>query len=337
VFMTILNALPLARLRFELETLEESDVPPHKGDMLRMALLWWLSEFWCPLPDRCRHGCRRPDACAFGRLASPPVDPSWSSQTKYLVGNTPSPAYVLWDYRDRRTHFERGAAWTFEITLVGEFALSQIPAVVAAVQQGAESGMGRIRLRSALQRVVAVGGANGAAEQVLAEIQEVGGQPALTWQSYRMAEIALRYAEGLVWSEGLEEVSALSLRFLSPVQIKERGQRLTEPRFGAIARALVRRLRILSEVHGAGEWPHGEYGPLLDLAEGVRLEHHETFQSSYERSSRQSGRYEIEGLLGRAWYRGTGLTALLPILWLGQWLHVGKGYVLGNGRYSIVV
>lgn len=24
-----------------------------------------------------------------------------------------------------------------------------------------------------------------------------------------------------------------------------------------------------------------------------------------------------------------------PALWLGQWLHIGKGYVLGNGRYTI--
>ncbi|NMC03161.1 MAG: hypothetical protein GYA30_12405 [Chloroflexi bacterium] len=69
--MPILAALPLALLRFELETLEAATVPPYKGDLLRMALLWWLSEFWCPEPTRCREGCRRPDICMFGRLCTP--------------------------------------------------------------------------------------------------------------------------------------------------------------------------------------------------------------------------------------------------------------------------
>ena len=55
----VLEGLPLARLRFDLETLEGSQVLAYKGDMLRMALLWWLSEFWCPMPDRMIDGPAR--------------------------------------------------------------------------------------------------------------------------------------------------------------------------------------------------------------------------------------------------------------------------------------
>ena len=68
-----LEQLPLARLQFEMETLAASDVPAFKGDMLRMALLWWLSEYWCPMPQRCRHGCRAPADCPFGQICEPPV------------------------------------------------------------------------------------------------------------------------------------------------------------------------------------------------------------------------------------------------------------------------
>jgi hypothetical protein len=39
--------------------------------------------------------------------------------------------------------------------------------------------------------------------------------------------------------------------------------------------------------------------------------------------------------MGTAWYEADDLRPLLPALWLGQWLHIGKLYVLGNGRYSI--
>ena len=130
-------------------------------------------------------------------------------------------------------------------------------------------------------------------------------------------------------------VRALSLRYLSPVKIKERGEWVDLPVFSAVMRAVVRRLRILSQVHGAGEWPHAEFGPLLDLAETVRLDHHETFWTGYARHSQRGGRHDMEGFVGQAWYAGDDLRPLLPALCLGQWLHIGKGYVVGNGRYTI--
>ena len=143
--------LSIARLCFELEATETAQVPAFKGDLLRMALLWWLSEFWCVMPDRCRNGCRRPGVCTFGRLCQPLVDPAWPPQIRRLMGDTPPPAYAL---RDRRRCFTAGTGWRFELTLVGDAAIGQIPAIVAAVQQGAERGMGRERVRSRLRRAL---------------------------------------------------------------------------------------------------------------------------------------------------------------------------------------
>jgi len=339
--MTI-EQLPLARLRFDLQTLEASPVPAYKGDVLRMALLWWLSEFWCPMPDRCRHGCRRPDVCTFGRLCQPAVDPAWSPKIRHLVGDTPPPAYALWDLHDRRTYLDAGAAWGFELTLVGELALRQIPAIVAAVQQGAEQGMGRIRLRSRVRQVVALGcdsvvsASPGAPACCLATEQPLNGDVVLTWHSYHLDGVIIDYGQVSASTQTWDgPVRALSLRYLSPVKIKERGEWVDLPVFSAVMRAVVRRLRILSQVHGAGEWPHAEFGPLLDLAETVRLDHHETFWTGYARHSQRGGRHDMEGFVGQAWYAGDDLRPLLPALCLGQWLHIGKGYVVGNGRYTI--
>jgi hypothetical protein len=337
----MLESLPIARLRFDLTAKETTDVPPYKGDLLRMALLWWLSEFWCPMPTRCRHGCERPDVCMFGQLCTPPVDPAWSKATRALVGDTPPPAYALWDMQDRRTRFGAGTAWSFEMTLIGELAGRQIPAIVAAIQQGAEGGMGRVRLRSDLERVTALAvlPEGGGHETILADRQSGGD---LTWHSYRLGDVSSTYGITNAWmargrTQGNSPPRSLSVRFLSPVKIKERGQWVIEPRFDAIAKALVRRLRILSEVHGSGEWPHAEYGPLLDTAETVELSHHETFWTGYTRRSKTAGPYEVEGLLGQAWYAGEAPPELLAILWFGQWLHLGKGYVSGSGRYSVIL
>lgn len=63
--------------------------------------------------------------------------------------------YVLWDLRDWRAHLREGDRFGFELVLVGDLAVSQIPAVVAAVQQGAEVGLGRQRLHAQLRVVFA--------------------------------------------------------------------------------------------------------------------------------------------------------------------------------------
>lgn len=329
----ILEQLPLSRLRFDLETLQDAEVPAYKGDLLRMALLWWLSEYWCLMPERCRHGCQQPEQCLFGRLCEPLVDPSWSVQIHRLIGDTPPPAYVLWDSQDRRRRLACNSSWSFELTLVGELALRQIPAVVAAVQQGAQLGMGRERLRNQVRQVSAIVGSG---ELCLAVEKPLGDQVALTWQSFQLADVTVGYRQALEWAQAqTRPVRGLTLRYLSPVKIKERGQWVEVPQFSAIMRAVVRRLRLLSQVHGAGEWPQAEYGPLLDLAESVSLEHHEAFWTGYTRHSQRSGTQEIEGFAGQAWYAGQDLGPLLPALWLGQWLQIGKGYVLGNGRYAI--
>jgi hypothetical protein len=316
-----------------------------------MALLWWLQTFWCVQPDRCRHGCQRPGVCTFGRLNAPPVDPAWPSRVRHLFGRSPPPAYALWDMQDRRTHLDEGARWGFEMTLVGALALEQIPAIVAAVQQGAEQGMGRVRagedtrVRSRVCRVTAVGADEG--ERLLAGEQccetHRASPRALTWHDYRIDQIAQSYAEAQAWAaRAPAPVHGLSLHHLSPVQIREREpgskrkQLVEQPHFCPWARALVRRLRMLSVVYGVGEWPQAEFGPLLDLAETVQLAHDETFWTGYTRFSKSSGTREIDGFCGQAWYTSPAdLRPLLPILWLGQWLHVGSGYVMGNGRYVV--
>lgn len=334
----MLDQLPLLRLRFDLTALEDCQVPAYKGDMLRMALLWWLSEYWCPLATRCRQGCRRPDVCTFGQFNEPPMDPTWPAAIQRLIGDTPPPAYALWDSRDRRRMLHQGTPWSFELLLAGQFALRQAPAIVAAVQQGAEQGMGRVRLRSRLYRAVALlPAAAGAWNMAPIALEKAGEEGALlAWANFNLDALAFGYQDAQRWAGAMSApMRHLALDYLSPVKIKEKGEWVVQPGFSAVMRAVVRRLRLLSQVHGAGEWPQSAYGPLLDLAETVRLEHDETYVAGYQRRSSRSGPQEIEGFIGQAWYAGDDLRVLLPALWLGQWLQIGKGYVLGNGRYEL--
>jgi CRISPR/Cas system endoribonuclease Cas6 (RAMP superfamily) len=157
-----------------------------------------------------------------------------------------------------------------------------------------------------------------------------------------LQNLAAHEADGRAWAAAVAEerrpIHRLRVRFLSPLQVKLRGKVAGKPEFLALARAVVRRLRILSVVHGNGSWPQEEYGPLLDLAETVSLEHHETTWLRHARYSARGGAMPMEGLVGEAWYASDeDLLPLLPALWLGQWVHVGKAAVWGMGRYEIHV
>lgn len=323
--------LDLIRLRFSLCVTAAISLPPYKGDMLRRALLWNLGTIWCRQPQRCRDGCRSLHECLFGSLIEPPSNPAWSEQIRRLMGPTPPPAYVLWDNQDRRRQLAANDPFHFELVLIGQAAIRQLPAFIAAFMAAAEQGIGLERLRVKLQRVDLLVGSDSQARPLM-----ING----AWQGDPAQDVTLGYDDGQRWTEQLTAslaapVTRLRIHFLSPTKIEAKGEQVREPQFSPLARAIVRRLRILSQVHGAGEWPQSEYGPLLDLADQVQLEHHETTWISMSRHS-ERGEMPLEGFVGQAWYASpVDLRPLLPALWLGQWVHVGKAAVWGNGRYEI--
>ena len=327
----MLSELRLLRLRFGLEVAAPTELPAYKGDMLRRALLWHLAAMWCLQPSRCAQGCEAPADCLFGQLLEPVTQPTWAEPIRRLMGGTPPPAYVLWDGGDRRPQVAARDPFSFELTLIGDAAIGQFPAFVAAFLVAAEQGIGQPRLKGRVQRVDVLTGMHSAARPLL-----MGHD----WQGDPADEAFLQYVDAQAWSTAVAPATAspitrLRLRFLSPLKVEMRGETVGQPHFAAVARALVRRLRILSQAHGAGEWPQAEYGPLLDLADTVRLDQHETTWVSTSRFS-QRGEMPLEGLVGQAWYIApTDLRPLLPVLWLGQWVHVGKAAVWGNGRYEV--
>jgi CRISPR/Cas system endoribonuclease Cas6 (RAMP superfamily) len=60
-----------------------------------------------------------------------------------------------------------------------------------------------------------------------------------------------------------------------------------------------------------------------------------TWQDWARYSSRQQQKIPMGGVVGSYLLNTNGLEPLWPFLWLGQWTHLGKGAVMGLGRYKI--
>jgi hypothetical protein len=336
----ILDQLPVTRLVLTFEVLEDRACPAHKGEMLHEGLAYWLAVCWChyrqggkpPAGLRCERCDRRVGCLYGGELIQPLVRDTWSDWAR-KSGPTPPPAYALWDMQDRRTRLFAGDPLSYEVTLIGAQAIAQVEEFIKAADIAARRGLGQQeRLRAQLMQVTAlVAPDDGSPEEV--DYREVADASALALCYGQAARQADREARPL---------RCLSLRFLSPLAYTEENwetgadEPITRPDLAPLMRSLLRRLRLLSEVHGGGEWPRDESHALERLADGVSLDYHETQVAAYARKPRGRGTDTVHGLVGQAWYSSDDdLRPLLPALWLGQWLHLGKGAAYGNGRYAI--
>jgi len=127
---------------------------------------------------------------------------------------------------------------------------------------------------------------------------------------------------------------AVRLRFLTPLRLVVDGDLCTDPQFYILARNLLRRLGNLVSFH-CGQEADLPVGPLLDVAETVRLTERRTLWYDWERySKRQDKRMKLGGLVGELTYEGD-LTEFLPLLVLGSWVNLGKGTSFGLGRYGL--
>ena len=86
--------------------------------------------------------------------------------------------------------------------------------------------------------------------------------------------------------------------------------------------------------HGGQRW-ETDYRGWIERAEQVRTVAAHTSWMEWERySTRQKQRTSIGGTVGRMVYEGE-VAPFRPLLALGEWIHVGKACVFGNGMIRV--
>jgi hypothetical protein len=230
---------------------------------------------------------------------------------------------------DAPRRYEPGEELRFGLALFGPAALL-FPYVVMAAQGVEQGGIGR--------RLPENGGRRGALR--LSEIAAV---------SPLSAEHQILYRPDLrqVQSPGLPvcaaEVAAaaealpadrLTLRFLSPLRLIERGQLMHTFALRPFAQRLKERLDQLATAYG-----DGPALPRLDfeaLAEAVHVARDDTrWVDLVNYSSRQRRGLPLGGLVGAVTLAGNLPASLRELLVWGSLVHVGKNCVKGDGWYAI--
>jgi hypothetical protein len=133
-----------------------------------------------------------------------------------------------------------------------------------------------------------------------------------------------------------EPVERVTVRFVTPTELKS-GQKLAErPEFGVLAARIRDRLSTLRELYDDGPLPI-DFRAFGERAVRIRMTRCELEHVDVIRHSSRTGQtHPIGGFTGEAGYEGD-LTEFVPYLEAAHWTGVGRQTVWGKGEIEVQI
>jgi CRISPR-associated endoribonuclease Cas6 len=314
-----LAALQLLPLQVTLRAQTPIQLPRYKGSALRGGFGAAFKETVCIVEHRDCARCLLRARCAYPYVFDTPIPEGATRLRKYEAAPHP---FVILPPLERHTSYQPGEMLTFGWTLIGRGA-DYLPYFIYTFERlGERYGLGKGRGRFLVEAV-----------RWLAP----EGEPVVL---YRGAEKTLQntfrllHVRELAGRAAVEPGDSLTLRFLTPTRLVYAGSLTDSLDFHVLLRVLLRRLSNLAYFH-CGTDLQLDFRGLIAAAEQVQTVASHLRWYDWERySSRQDARMPMGGVLGRVTYAGD-LQPFLPLLWLGSYVHVGKGTSFGLGKYVI--
>ena len=121
----------------------------------------------------------------------------------------------------------------------------------------------------------------------------------------------------------------------TPLRLQQRGKIVTPGEMTApiLLRNLIRRVTLQMQMQQADSWPLTRIHQLNDFADNVTDDRRLIWQDWERYSSRQKQSMKLSGVTGY-WLLRQVPAELLPFVYLGQWLHLGKETAFGLGKYT---
>jgi hypothetical protein len=311
--------LPLARYRFTFRMRAPLRLPDYAGSLLRGQFGAALRRVSCMTGENTCDGCPLRATCPYPAIFEAPAPAAHAMQN---FTHVPNP-YVIEPPPFGTRHVEAGGTLQFCVVLVGR-AVAQLPLVSFALQRAVEGGLGRERAPGALETIEWQEPATGDRSGVFAPVWQVGDAAI----SAHDARVRLPTPAG--------PASRLTIAIHTPMRLQQQGHPVRPhaltPR--KLVADLLRRITLLGEFHAERAGLVADAPALVRHADTLAHQPALRWQDWSRYSSRQQQEMTLGGVIG-AWTLEGDLAPLLPWLWLGQWLHVGKNATMGMGGYQL--
>lgn len=315
-------------------------LPEYKGSALRGGFGHAFKRAVCVV----RHGecerCLVRQQCPYQYVFETPPPPDTEMLRKYPAAPHP---FVIEPPLDGRRAYEAGEPLEFGLTLVGR-GIDYLPYFIVAFEElGRTTGLGRARGKFRLADVrgeTRDGGRDG-------WIPIYSGDRSILRDDFRIRTGAEanhdppnssvpQSANPSTPQSTNRQIDQLTILFETPTRLKFENSLTSDLEFHILIRNLLRRLSVLSYFH-CGERLELDFKGLIERAKHVTKVESALRWVDWERySARQGTTMLMGGFVGAATFRGD-LTEFLPLLRLGEWVHVGKGTVFGLGLFELGV
>ncbi|HAZ60385.1 MAG TPA: CRISPR-associated protein Cas6 [Gammaproteobacteria bacterium] len=306
------EALPLARYRFDIRLIDPIRLPDYAGSLIRGQLGASLRRIACMTGQRRCEGCPLLRTCPYPAIFETPAP---ASHTLQRFSEVPNP-YVVEPPPLGARVVEAGGMLSFGLVLIGR-ALDQLPLIAYAMQRALESGLGKQRSRASIDDIM---------------LEHSTGQTSI-WDHDSRRVLS---HDAALTVPSAEDKPSLTLRFATPLRLQHQGRPLDAEELTPrrLITALMRRANLLFDLHANRPGLIEAPSELARLAEGLVDERDLRWRDWTRYSSRQQAEMKLGGVLG-TWRLEGNLSPFYSLLWLGQWLHVGKNATMGLGRYTL--
>jgi CRISPR-associated endoribonuclease Cas6 len=312
----------LHHFRFHLEPKAQLHMPAYnKGNVIRGGFGSTFRRIVC------HANCREPETCDL-RFVCPytavfnPFVPEGSEKIS-KNRDIPRP-FVIKPPLETKETYVPGARLSFDLVVVGK-AKDYLPYFIVTFKELCQFGLGRGRTACTLAGVESVSPGGSVGSVYLSSDNTV-----------RPPSDSIRWPDLLPVpsNNGKKEIRRIKLRFLTPTTLKADGLMARKVEFSHLIKRLRDRINALGYFY-CGEGLDIDFKALGKAAEEVTTIRDSTaWISSSRYSRRRDVSHDLSGFVGEVVFEGR-LEPFLPYLKLGEYLHVGKNAVFGNGWFRI--
>lgn len=226
---------------------------------------------------------------------------------------------------EKKTYYGCGEKLCFNLILIGN-AIKFLPYFIFAFDRLGDIGIGKGKRQFCLEKVYSM--------------ESTGNEKTLIYSLEQKKVLNQNYTttvEELLENQAssIFQGNQIVIQLKTPIKIQHQGKLIEVIEFPILMGNLARRFSNLSFFHTDRE-VRFDYENMVNCAKGVRIAQDNTWWSDLTRySHRQNRRMKMGGLVGSVTYEGD-IKAFLPLLVLGESIHVGKNTVMGFGKYEIL-
>lgn len=305
------NQIKIFKFQFFLESQNKLFLSEFQGASLRGGFGYAFKTTACLEKGKglCS-SCQRQGECVYGYIFE--TTPAQDSAYLRKLNDIPRP-FVIEPPDDSKRFYDEHEVFAFNLILIGR-AAEYLPYFIFAFKQLGMMGLGRNRGKYILSKVLDERG-----KEIFNEHDDV-----IRHNGYHRR-----------LSDSNEEIKRIRIKFMTPTRIKINKDLVVKPSFNILVKALLHRISALSYFH-CGVKLELDYRKLIDLAGTIKQSEMNVRWMDWKRySTRQKTSMNLGGFTGDAVYEGD-LGVFMPLLYMGEKVHVGKNCTFGLGKYEIV-